>query len=222
MIMTTHSPTFPPRVPEDRRRRGRRPRARRRAARRAARPRRAAADRRCRTPGCRSAATTRITILSRALRDGPGRLHRAAHAGGRGARGRPRRRSRSRSRRAGEAYINAHARAARSPAARPRCAEGYDKLRIAGAQARTMLVAAAAQKWGVDAVGLPRAERRGAGPGRPEGHLRRAGRGRRPSCRVPKDVKLKDHKASRYVGKPRQPPRLRRPRSTAPPSSAST
>jgi isoquinoline 1-oxidoreductase beta subunit len=29
-------------------------------------------------------------------------------------------------------------------------AEGYDKLRVAGAQARTMLVEAAAQKWGVD------------------------------------------------------------------------
>jgi isoquinoline 1-oxidoreductase subunit beta len=29
--------------------------------------------------------------------------------------------------------------------------DGWEKLRIAGAQARTMLVAAAAQKWGVDA-----------------------------------------------------------------------
>ena len=32
--------------------------------------------------------------------------------------------------------------------------EGWEKLRVAGAQLREMLVAAAAQKWGVDASTL--------------------------------------------------------------------
>src|SRR6185295_8735638 len=50
----------------------------------------------------------------------------------------------------GEPYINAML-GGQIPGGSTSVAEGYDKLRIAGAQARTMLVAAAAQKWGVDA-----------------------------------------------------------------------
>jgi len=80
-------------------------------------------------------------------------------------------------------------------------AEGYDKLRTAGAQARTMLVEAAAQKWGVDASACRAQNGTVQGPGGKSatyGELAEAA-SRLP---VPKDVKLKDHKDSRYVGKP--------------------
>ncbi|HEX9188939.1 MAG TPA: molybdopterin cofactor-binding domain-containing protein, partial [Vicinamibacteria bacterium] len=78
--------------------------------------------------------------------------------------------------------------------------ESYDKLRLAGAQARSMLVAAAAQKWGV----LPSACRaeRGAvlGPGGARvtyGAVAEAA----SKLPVPDNPPLKEHRASRYVGK---------------------
>ena len=80
-------------------------------------------------------------------------------------------------------------------------AEGYDKLRIAGAQARTMLVEAAAQKWGVDASACRAQDGTVAGPAGQKatyGELAEAA----AKLPVPKDVKLKEHKDSRYVGKP--------------------
>ena len=78
--------------------------------------------------------------------------------------------------------------------------EGYDKLRMAGAQARAMLVAAAAQRWGAAAAAC-RAERGAVhGPGG-----RRATYGELAEAAaklpVPADVKLKEHEACRYVGK---------------------
>jgi isoquinoline 1-oxidoreductase beta subunit len=79
-------------------------------------------------------------------------------------------------------------------------AEGYDKLRIAGAQARTMLVEAAAQKWGVDASACRAQDGTVQGPGGKTatyGELAEAA----AKLPVPKDVKLKEHKDSRYVGK---------------------
>jgi isoquinoline 1-oxidoreductase beta subunit len=80
-------------------------------------------------------------------------------------------------------------------------AEGYDKLRVAGAQARTMLIAAAAQKWGVEASACRAEDATVHGPGGQKatyGELAEAA----AKLPVPKDVKLKEHKASRYVGKP--------------------
>jgi isoquinoline 1-oxidoreductase beta subunit len=80
-------------------------------------------------------------------------------------------------------------------------AEGYDKLRTAGAQARTMLVAAAAQEWGVDASACRAQDGTVQGPGGKSatyGELAEAA----SKLPVPKDVKLKEHKDSRYVGKP--------------------
>ena len=81
--------------------------------------------------------------------------------------------------------------------------DGWDKLRIAGAQARMMLVAAAAQKWGVDASEV-HARRTAWSTGRAARRRPTASWPRPPpSCPPPKDVKLKDpSKDSRYVGKP--------------------
>ena len=79
--------------------------------------------------------------------------------------------------------------------------EGYDKLRLAGAQARTMLVSAAAQKWGVD----PSTCRASAGAVQgPAGQKATYGELAEAASKlpVPQDVKLKAHKDSRYVGKP--------------------
>jgi isoquinoline 1-oxidoreductase beta subunit len=79
--------------------------------------------------------------------------------------------------------------------------EGYDKLRVAGAQARAMLVAAAAQKWGVDAAACRTASGVVQGPAGQKatyGELAEAA-ARLP---VPKDVKLKDPAEYRYLGKP--------------------
>ena len=79
--------------------------------------------------------------------------------------------------------------------------EGYDKLRVAGAQARTMLVSAAAQKWGVDPSACRAASGAVQGPGGQRatyGELAEAA----SKLPVPQDVKLKAHKDSRYVGKP--------------------
>jgi isoquinoline 1-oxidoreductase beta subunit len=79
--------------------------------------------------------------------------------------------------------------------------EAFDKLRIAGAQARTMLVAAAAGRWGVEASACRAQDGTVHGPGGRHasyGELAEAA-SRLP---VPQDVKLKAHKDSRYVGKP--------------------
>ena len=80
-------------------------------------------------------------------------------------------------------------------------AEGFDKLRIAGAQARTMLVAAAAQKWAVDPSGCRAQNGSVQGPGGQKatyGELAEAA-SRLP---VPKDVKLKEPAEWKYIGKP--------------------
>jgi len=78
--------------------------------------------------------------------------------------------------------------------------EAYDKLRIAGAQARMMLVDAAAQKWGVNAADC--SARDGVVHG-PKGRKATYGRLAEAASRLtpPKDVKLKDPKDFRYVGK---------------------
>ena len=78
--------------------------------------------------------------------------------------------------------------------------EAYDKLRIAGAQARMMLVDAAAQKWGVNAADC--SARDGIVHG-PKGQRATYGRLAEAASKLtpPKDVKLKDPKDFRYVGK---------------------
>jgi len=79
--------------------------------------------------------------------------------------------------------------------------EGYEKLRVAGAQARTMLVSAAAQKWAVDPSACRASAGAVQGPGGQKatyGELAEAA----SKLPVPQDVKLKAHKDSRYVGKP--------------------
>ena len=79
--------------------------------------------------------------------------------------------------------------------------EGYDKLRIAGAQARTMLVTAAAQKWGVDASACRAQQGFVYGPaGQKAGYGSLADAASRLT--PPTDVKLKDPGDYRYVGKP--------------------
>ena len=101
---------------------------------------------------------------------------------------------------AGEAYINSLI-GGQLTGGSTSVVEGYDKLRVAGAQARTMLVAAAAQKWGVDESTCRALSGLVQGPNGQRatyGELADAA-SRLP---VPKDVKLKDHKDSRYVGKP--------------------
>src|SRR5690348_11445060 len=78
--------------------------------------------------------------------------------------------------------------------------DGYDRLRVAGAQARTMLVQAAADKWKVDPAechaknGFVFYKDKKAS----YGSLAAAAAQLTP----PKDVKLKDPKDFRYVGKP--------------------
>jgi isoquinoline 1-oxidoreductase beta subunit len=100
----------------------------------------------------------------------------------------------------GEVYINAML-GGQLTGGSTSVAEAYDKLRIAGAQARTMLVQAAAQKWNVDAADCHAQNGSVHGPkGRKAtyGQLAEAASG----LPVPKEVKLKEHKDSRYVGKP--------------------
>jgi isoquinoline 1-oxidoreductase beta subunit len=101
---------------------------------------------------------------------------------------------------AGEPYINAML-GGQLTGGSTSIPEGYDKLRTAGAQARSMLVSAAAQKWGVDASGCRAQNAMVLGPAGQKatyGELAAAA----AKLPVPKDVKLKEHKASRYVGKP--------------------
>jgi len=79
--------------------------------------------------------------------------------------------------------------------------EAYDKLRTAGAQARTMLIQAAAQKWGVDASDCRARNGTVVGPKDRKatyGELAQAA----SKLPVPKNVKLKDPKDFKYIGKP--------------------
>jgi isoquinoline 1-oxidoreductase beta subunit len=78
--------------------------------------------------------------------------------------------------------------------------DAWEKLRIGGAQVRTMLVQAAANKWGVDASTL-KAENgivSGGGNRATYGELAAAA----ASVPVPKDVQLKDPSEFRLIGKP--------------------
>jgi isoquinoline 1-oxidoreductase subunit beta len=79
--------------------------------------------------------------------------------------------------------------------------DGWEKLRIAGAQARMMLTEAAALKWGVDASACSANNGVVSGPNGKKasyGSLADAASKLTP----PKDVKLKDPSMFRYVGKP--------------------
>jgi isoquinoline 1-oxidoreductase beta subunit len=101
---------------------------------------------------------------------------------------------------AGEAYINALL-GGQITGGSTSVADGYLKLRVAGAQARTMLVAAAAEKWKVDASACKAANGAVTGPGGKKatyGQLAEAA-AKQP---VPKDVKLKDPSQWKYVGTP--------------------
>lgn len=78
--------------------------------------------------------------------------------------------------------------------------DAWEKLRIGGAQVRTMLVQAAANKWGVDASTL-KAENgivSGGGKQATYGELAAAA----ASVPVPKEVQLKDPSEFRLIGKP--------------------
>ena len=78
--------------------------------------------------------------------------------------------------------------------------EGYDKLRVAGAQARMMLVSAAAQKWSVDESKCSAQHGSVFGPKGVRatyGSLAEAA----SKLPVPKEPKLKDAKNFRYIGK---------------------
>ncbi|MEK8052479.1 xanthine dehydrogenase family protein molybdopterin-binding subunit [Ideonella sp. DXS22W] len=79
--------------------------------------------------------------------------------------------------------------------------EGWEKLRIAGAQVREMLVAAAAQKWGVDASTLKAENGMVTGPKGKKatyGQLAEAA----SKLPVPEKVAIKDASQFRIVGKP--------------------
>ncbi|QJD91404.1 xanthine dehydrogenase family protein molybdopterin-binding subunit [Duganella dendranthematis] len=79
--------------------------------------------------------------------------------------------------------------------------DGWDKLRIAGAQVRTMLVNAAAARWNVDAAQLRAADGKVTGPGGRSatyGELAEAA----SKLPVPKKVTLKEAKNFKVIGKP--------------------
>jgi isoquinoline 1-oxidoreductase subunit beta len=79
--------------------------------------------------------------------------------------------------------------------------EGWEKLRVAGAQVREMLVAAAAQKWGVDASTLKAENGMVTGPGGRKasyGQLAEAA----SKLPAPDKPKIKDPSDFRIVGKP--------------------
>jgi isoquinoline 1-oxidoreductase beta subunit len=79
--------------------------------------------------------------------------------------------------------------------------DGWEKLRVAGAQVREMLVAAAADKWKLDASQLKAWNGTVTGPGGRKatyGQLAEAA----SKLPVPKDVKLKDPSEFTVVGKP--------------------
>ena len=78
--------------------------------------------------------------------------------------------------------------------------EGWEKLRIAGAQARLMLIAAAAQQWGVDAATLKAVDGRviaANGKSATYGSLAEAA----SKLKAPEKVVLKDPSEFRIVGK---------------------
>ena len=78
--------------------------------------------------------------------------------------------------------------------------EGWEKLRLAGAQVRVMLTAAAAQRWGVDASTLTAANGMITGPGGKKatyGQLAEAA----SKLTAPEKVALKDPSQFRIVGK---------------------
>jgi len=101
---------------------------------------------------------------------------------------------------AGEVYINALL-GGQLTGGSTSVADGYDKLRIAGAQARMMLIAAAAQKWGADESACNAKNGSVLGP---KGKRATYGQLAEAASKlpVPKDVKLKDAKEFKYVGKP--------------------
>ena len=78
--------------------------------------------------------------------------------------------------------------------------EGWDKLRLAGAQVREMLLAAAAQQWGVDASTLRAVDGRVMGPG---GKVATYGQLADAASKLPapEKVALKDPSQFRIVGK---------------------
>jgi isoquinoline 1-oxidoreductase beta subunit len=79
--------------------------------------------------------------------------------------------------------------------------DGWEKLRIAGAQARIMLVNAAAAKWKVDTAQLRAADGKVTGPGGRSatyGELAEAA----SKLPVPEKVTLKDPKDFKIIGKP--------------------
>ena len=79
--------------------------------------------------------------------------------------------------------------------------EGYEPLRTAGAQARTMLIAAAAQQWKVDASACRAEDAMVIGPAGQKatyGSLAEAA----SKLEAPKQPKLKDPSAFKIVGKP--------------------
>ncbi|NYE63899.1 isoquinoline 1-oxidoreductase beta subunit [Duganella sp. 1224] len=79
--------------------------------------------------------------------------------------------------------------------------DGWEKLRIAGAQARIMLVNAAAAKWKVDAAQLRAADGKVTGPGGRSatyGELAEAA----SKLPVPEKVTLKEPKDFKLIGKP--------------------
>jgi isoquinoline 1-oxidoreductase beta subunit len=78
--------------------------------------------------------------------------------------------------------------------------DGWDKLRIAGAQARTMLVATAAEQWGVGAAECKAANGFVSYKAKKAsyGSLAEAASKKTP----PKEVALKDPSKWRYIGKP--------------------
>ncbi|WP_050480057.1 xanthine dehydrogenase family protein molybdopterin-binding subunit [Herbaspirillum rhizosphaerae] len=78
--------------------------------------------------------------------------------------------------------------------------EGWEKLRVAGAQVRTMLVSAAAEKWQISADKLSVSNGKVIGPGGRKatyGELADAA----SKLPVPKDVVLKDPKDFKIIGK---------------------
>ena len=81
--------------------------------------------------------------------------------------------------------------------------EGWEKLRLAGAQTREMLIAAAAQKWNVEASDCKAVDGRVMGPG---GKVATYGQLAEAASKlpVPEKVALKDPADFRIVGKPTQ------------------
>jgi isoquinoline 1-oxidoreductase beta subunit len=101
---------------------------------------------------------------------------------------------------AGEVYINALL-GGQLTGGSTSVADGYDKLRIAGAQARMMLVSAAATEWGVDEADCHAKDGSVHGPkGRKASYGKLAEAASKLA--VPKDPKLKGAKDFKYVGKP--------------------